>query len=334
MEKTKVKFIKSSIALLAIILMLIITTPVLAIDAPTTRQIDSVYVFHHCLETDDQLYIAEYTIEYGTNPDESITEAFLARFMDDDIDLKSVAPYNYFDQGYGTGIFAIYFSASDDNLPIWEGMYSIHLEGNPTANWTGEIPTTSADTFDSWSDSTSVSETQDELASRILYMADKLEQDWGINMIDTTGSASYLSDYGQDYFTNVIPNLLTMAPGAFPGSVTSPEWSDKDHDIGTAYADERADNPDNTLLDMSSVGDWWGVSRMWASSILFILGAVFLIWAMLSPTGNYRGLTLLSTPLVIAGGYLGMLPLLVTVLIGFAAFALTIFMLFYHPSSA
>ena len=121
-----------------------------------------------------------------------------------------------------------------------------------------------------------------------------------------------------------------MVPKAFAGSTTSPEWEYKESTTG--YADDRADSVIDTPLDVTLVADWWDVSRMWTSSLLFLLGGILLLYCMLSPTGSYKPLVLLSTPLIIAGGYLGMLPLLVTVLIGFAAFALSIFTIFYHPS--
>jgi hypothetical protein len=55
---------------------------------------------------------------------------------------------------------------------------------------------------------------------------------------------------------------------------------------------------------------------------------------MLSPSGNYKPLVFLSIPLFIAGGYLGMIPMELTVMIGFFAFALSLFLMLYHPSSA
>jgi len=303
-------------------------SPVLAISSPDSIQIDSVYVYHHCLETDDQLYLVEYYVNYGANPDENITEAYLGRLMDGLDELGVVAPYAYFDEGYDKGIFAIYFSA--DDAPPWDGDYTMKLMGNPMLSWTGDIPTISVSTFDLWSSSDNIAQTQIELASRILYIADQLELTWAINMIDSTGSGSYLSDYGESYFTNAIPGIRTMAPRAFAGSTTSPEWDAKEP--VTTYAEDRADSVEDTPLDMTLVADWWGVSRMWASSICFMLGAVFLLFTLLKPTGSFKGLTFLSTPLIIAGGYLGMVPLQVTVISGFAAFALSVFFLFYHPS--
>jgi len=328
----------ATLGIVALLFVGIFVTPVYAIDAPDLLQINSVYAYQHCLETDDQLYLVQYTIYYpldggeSTNPDENVTEAYLVRFMDGATELKSVAPYAYYDDGYGDGIAAIYFSASDPNLPTWEGAYTIKLEGNPTLAWDPDIPSTSVSVFDSWSSSTGITETQDELTARILYLADQLELDWGISMIDTTGTGSYLSSYGEAYFTSAIPNIKAMAPNAFAGGTSSPDWSAKEPILD--YAEDRAHSTDGTLLDVTEIAEWWGVSRMWVSSLLFICGAAFILYTMLSPSGNYRPLVFLSIPLFIAGGYLGMIPLLFTVLIGFFAFALSIFVLFYHPSGA
>jgi len=323
---------------LAILWLLLIASPVLAIGTPHDLQINSVYVFQHCLETDDQLYLVEYFLDYDVdadpetddNPDENITEAYLGRLMDGVDELGAVAPYAYYDKGYDKGIFAIYFSASDPDLPIWEGVYTMKLMGNPTLDWDAGIPSTSVPAFDLWSSSTGITDTQNELAVRILYIADQLELAWGIDMVDSTGAGSYLSSYGETYFTNAIPNIRVMAPRAFVGSITQPEWDYKEPT--TTYAEDRADSVIDTPLDMTDTADWWGISRMWTSSLFFMLGGILILYCMLSPTSNYKPLVLLSTPLIIAGGYLGLLPLMATVLMGFAAFALTIFTLFYHPS--
>ena len=327
-----------SVLALVMLGLLLIVSPALAIASPDNLQINSVYVFRHCLEADDQLYLVEYFVDYDPdgdpatddNPDENITEAYLGRLMDGIDELGTVAPYAYYDEGYEAGVFAIYFSASDPNLPTWNGAYVMNFMGNPALSWDDAIPSTSVDVFDLWSDSTSIADTQNELAARILYLADQLELAWGINMTDSTGTGSYLSDYGETYFTNAIFNIRAMAPEAFAGRTIRPQWEYKEYT--TSYAESRADSVIDTPLDMTPVADWWGVSRMWTSSLLFMLGGILMLYCILSSTGNYRPLVLLSTPLIIAGGYLGLLPLLATALIGLAAFVLSIFALFYHPS--
>ena len=54
----------------------------LAIDSPDVSfSIDSVFVYQHCVQENDQLYLVEYTASYTTNPTETITEAFIGRLM-------------------------------------------------------------------------------------------------------------------------------------------------------------------------------------------------------------------------------------------------------------
>lgn len=336
--KTRLTRLLSALTIVMLWLTLI-ASPAFAIDSPDSLRIDAIYAYHHTLETNDQLYIVEYYVDYDPdsdpltddNPDESIGEAYLCRLMDGTSELKSVAPYAYYDEGYDKGIIAIYFSADDPDLPTWEdGSLSIQLTGNPTLAWSAGVPLTSVSSFDLWSDSTSISETQDELTAKILYLADQLELAWGVNMVDSTGTGSYLSDYGEAYFTNAITNIKAMTPRAFVGSTTSPEWEHKTP--STSYADERAESPIDTPLDLTPLSDWWGISRMWASTLLFIVGGIFILYTMLSPTKTFRPFVLLSTPLIVMGGYLGMLPLQLTVLLGFAAFFVSLFILFYHPS--
>lgn len=315
-------------------LLWLIITPVFAIDAPDALQIDSVYVYQHCLETDDQLYLGEYTITYDPdNPDENVTEAYLFRLMDGATELKSATAYAYYDDGYGQGVFAIYFAATDPDLPTWEGVYSMQLIGNPLLTWDPSVPSTSVASFDLWSSSGDIATTQSELASRILYLADQLELSWGVNMIESTGSGSYLADYGEEYFANTIQHLQSMAPGAFAGSTSDPQWEQTDAP-DPVYAEDRADSVDGTLLDVTDLAETFGVSRMWMSTMLFVIGSAFILYSALKPTGNFRGLSFLSTPFFIAGAYLGMLPMMVTVLVGFSAFALCVVFMFYHPSSA
>lgn len=331
--KTRQILIRVSVTLfLALLLLLAVVTPVYAtVDDPSAISVDSVFVYQHCLEEDDQLYLVEYTITYGTNPDENATEAYLFRLMNGTTELGNVAPYAYYDEGYGYGIAAIYFYAAD--APAWEGSYTMKFEGNPTLTWTdGTPPVTSVSTFNSWSSSPGISTTQNELAARILYLADLLELDWGVNMIDTAATGSYLSDYGVAYFTNVIESVQTMAPGAFAGSSTAPDWETKE--VDTTYADSRADSVEDTPLDLTDLADAFGISRLWASTVLYILGAGVMVYFALAPTGSFRPLILLSAPLIVAGGYMGMLPLLFTVLAGVGAFILSLFLLFYHPSTA
>lgn len=207
--------------LLTIILVLFLlpTGIALAIADPDSVEVSAVYVYESLLEEDDVGILIDYYIDYPSLPDETVTEAFLAVFVDTDgaTQLRSVAPYTYTDSGYGKGLVWIYFSAADvathsiDSAN--EALYRIWLTGNPTLAWAGDPPITIAG-IDYWVSST-VS-TDRLVALRVLHYADILELAWSpIDLIEETSAGNKLTGDGEEYFTNVITSLRTIAPAAF-----------------------------------------------------------------------------------------------------------------------
>lgn len=323
--------LKSIFWLMVLLIVVVLpATPALAIADPDTLSLDSVYVYRHCLENNDQLYLGEYTCDYSSNPAENITQAFICRLMNGSTELGAVAPYTYFDDGYDQGIFAIYFSSAD--APSWSGSYTMKIEGNPALSWSGDPPSASTSTFDSWSSSTSIAETQNELASRILYLADKLELAWSVNLIETEGGASYLASAGETYFVNSIEFLQLMAPGAFSGLQIDPDWETRD--FSQTYANQLANSVTSTPLDVGDVGDDFGISQMWTSSILYMVGAGVALFFVARWTGSLKPVSLLLIPIIVVGALIGMIPLVAAVITGFLAVAITVFVLFYSPSGA
>jgi len=291
-------------------------SPVLAINNPDTLSINAVYVYRHCVEDDDQLYLIDYTIEYtGANPDENSTEAYLFRLMNGAIELRAIAPYSYYDDGYDRAVAAIYFTAAD--APAWAGGYSMHLVGNPALGWPGAPPNTSVAVFDLWSTSTNISDTQTEVAARVLYLADMLEVEWGIDLIETSASGSYLTSYGEDYFMNAIPHLQLIAPGAFAGSITPAEFETRTYT--QAYSTTLRTALIGTPLDFTNLANAFGVPVMFVSSILYLMIMALVLYYASIKTGSYKPALLLSAVMIVAGALLGMLPLLLAIIMGFFA---------------
>lgn len=322
-------FITSLVILLvALLVILSFAVPVFAIDDPNSIYINGVWVYRNCLEDDDQLYIVDYSINYTVNPDESVTEAFLLRLMNGSTELASVAPYTFYDDGYGRGTVAIYFAAVD--APTWEGAYTMILVGNPTLSWAGDPPSASVSTFNLWQDY-DIQVTRQIVSSRVLWLADQLELAWDVDMIETTGSGSVLTTYGEAYFPNVIPNLKTIAPYAFSGKIVSPETDRRE--FTQDYADELETNIAGTPLDLTDSADAIGVSRgAWTAILYYGVVIIFAIMAV-RKIGSYKPLMLFMLPLVILGAFIGV-PLVITVLFGFLSLVMIGFSLFYRPSTA
>lgn len=125
----------------------LMASPAYAIPEADSVNINGVYVYRHCLESDDNLFLVDYTITYGTNPDEGANEAYIFRLMDGAVELGSTSAYAYYDDGYGRGLAAIYFTADEvTSLGItWEDPYTIQIDGNPTLPWTSDTATTALD---------------------------------------------------------------------------------------------------------------------------------------------------------------------------------------------
>lgn len=302
------------------------TSPVLAIAAPDTIQINAVYVYQHCVETDDQLYLVDCVLDYTVNPDENITEAYLVRLMNGAVELRSVAPYAYYNDGYDRGLVAIYFSAGD--APAWEGSYTIRLVGNPTLSWPGSPPSSSVSTFDLWSISTSIGSTQNELAARVLYFADLLEIQWGVDLIETAASGSYLTSYGQDYFINAIPYLSIIAPGVFSGSMSAAEFETRTYT--QTYSTSLRTALIGTPLDFTDLADALGIEVMFVSSILYLVVMAILLYYATVKIRSYKPALLLSAPLIVVGALLGMLPLLLAIIMGFFCVMAIAYAFFYQ----
>lgn len=223
------------------VLTVCLPSSVLAIaDPDDPPAINVVYVYQDLLEDGDAGVLIDYFIDYTIAgiPTETITEAYLASFIDTDgtTVLRTVAPYAfsgtvYTDKGYGRGVIWVYFSADDVALlglsSVNEALYRIWLFGNPTvaSGWPGDPPKTIA-ALDEWY---TTGDSHTLLALRILFYAQELEVIWGEDMIDSTSEGNKLTGTGEDYFTNVISSLRDMAPLAFSSVETTPDYTAADY---------------------------------------------------------------------------------------------------------
>lgn len=215
-----------SIALLIILCALVAlpAMPAYAIDDPDSpSQVSAVYVYE--FDSGAVGVLIDYYLEYAALPTETVTEAYLAVFVDTDgaTQLKAVAPYTFVDSGYGRGLAWISFTDAEatayglDSASIAD--YRIWLTGNPGLTWADDPPKTTT-TIDQWV-ATDVSAT---LASRVLYYADVLELAWTLDMVEVTADGNKLTSTGESYFDNVIYGCRTVAPAAYADTTSSPDY--------------------------------------------------------------------------------------------------------------
>jgi len=317
--------------LLAVLATFTLLAPVLAaIDDPDSMSINAVYAYQNCKEVGDQLYLIDYTIDYSItgNPTEPITEAFLCRLMNGAVELRAVAPYAYYNDGYDRGVIAIYFNAAD--APAWEGAYSMYLIGNPILAWGADPPSVHVSSFNVWQDNP-ITVTQTVVSSRILYLADILELAWSVDMIEAAGGGHALTGYGEDYFTNVVPYVTDIAPYAFSGQIIQPEIDPVD--TSTDYADDLETGIIGTPFDLTDMADEFGVGRGPLTSLLYYGLVAFALIKITSKVQSQKPLMILAIPFVILGAFIGV-PLIITIVIGFLAFGFIAYSLFYKGSTA
>jgi hypothetical protein len=315
----------------ALLIIALLAVPVLAIDNPDSMSINAVYVYRHCQEDDDQLYIIDYTITYSSNPDENVTEAFIVRLMSGAVELGSTAPYAYYDDGYGRGIASIYFTSAE--APAWNGAYTMRLAGNPTLDWSGDPPFTSVGSFDLWSSSTSQGATEAELGARILYYADVLELAWSVDLIETAGAGSYLTSYGEDYFANSIEDLQAVCPNIFSAGVSQSDWPDVDTTPNT-YASTLRGAITGTPLDLSPTAGVLGVDTIWLTTAIFAGIMAISAYGIARVIGSVKPALFIMASLVPIGIMIGWLDLLVGILMGFAAIVTIAYVFFLQKSPA
>lgn len=312
--------------LYALFLYLALSLPALAaIASPDTMTINSVNAYYSLLEDDDQLYLIDYTIDYGANPDENVTEAFLARLMDGDDELGQQAPYSYYDDGYDRGVVSIYFTA--DDAPTWAGDYTVKLEGNPTLDWVDRpIISSSAINFTLGTDQSG------SLAAKVLYLADQLEMAWSVDLIETTGHGSWLTDYGEDYFSNVIYNLSAMCPTIFSGSSTSPEVVDRTTD--RAAGDYLRTRTGGTPLDPTDAANGLGVSGSTLGIGLSFLAIIICLVVFGRQVPGSGVISLLAVVLLIAFTLVGWIALYIGIGLSALGCIGTIYIFTLEKSSA
>lgn len=323
--------------LLGVLAILLLATPVFAINQPDDLSLEGVWVYQNCREEGDQLYLVLYLIDYsGTGePSYGADETYMVRLMDGDDTLKYTYPVAYHNDGYDMGVAALYFSASE--APDWEGLYTMELIGNPFQDWPGGVPMDTTSTFDLWQDN-EISISKTIIASRIIWLANELEDDWGEDMVTQSDEGEdVLTSYAAGYFVNVIPYFSDVAPTIYstteylPSEVVEPDIPPDT--APTDYADALEDLILGTPLDLTPVANDFGVSRGGLTAFIYygIVATAMIVIAR--RLGTYKPVMLLSIVPVIVGAFIGV-PLIVTILMGFLALGMTAWGLFYKGSTA
>jgi hypothetical protein len=195
-------------------------------------------------------------------------------------------------------------------------------------DWGGSYPYTSVSAF-TW-ESNPLSETQSLVTTKVLTLAHELETDWGIDMVETTSTASYLTLDGEAYFINVIPGFAETGTGAFYGNVFQPHYPVITRD--DTYATNLEGMSEGTILDIGTpLGNLLGVERGLATTIVVYGVGIICLIVFCIKINSYKPLMFLFGVVVAIGWGFGV-PLSITVYAGLLAGFLLLFEIFYKPA--
>lgn len=184
-----------------------------------TPEILSLQAYKDLLETGDCVFTILADIPYHEIPAVPVSRAYTWSLIDTGNEVGWNVGYAMNDNGYNLNLYSLYFPASVGITWGNNSKYSVRLSGN-AANFSGVIPpvydsTDSADyavTADTW---TSATYYKVKLATDMVKLAQTLEQDWQVVLLDEQDTKTVLSSNGEKLFRNAIPGIQSMAPNLF-----------------------------------------------------------------------------------------------------------------------
>jgi len=281
------------VAILAALLMPLVARADLA--TPDTITLRPVRVWQHMLEPNDMLMIAGYNIHYSNDtaqPDYPITDTFIFTYTDSTgmITHRTAEPYPFVNLGYVKGIVAFYWAASDTDQPPWGDLGNVSVKG---ASLFVNPPVASyiLTEFD-WEVSTQPSGQREDLRQWLLSRLIFLQLDWnnwGIaqgrtedmaTLVMTMGGAyQYASPSGEAYLGFSIPDIATICPLLFTSQTTAVTHDPKTWTLAQQNLWVGIHEGDAIGNATEVVGRFMGVSRIWASTLIILIGCIAIIIA-------------------------------------------------------
>jgi hypothetical protein len=320
--------------------LLLAVTALGAVPSPNADAVSilNVFAYQHVMENDDFLVIAKYRVNYAPIPNTVISDAYVGRLLKTgDVEIGSVLPVAYNDNGYGDGIFSFYLTATEvaTNGLTWQAAGTrVVLGGIPIVTFTGDRPTVFTESI-AYRNRT---RTAANLTADILTLADQLEETWqlagsSLSLVQNVSGNRTLSPVGEDYFTRSIPNLRVMAPETFTATEKGANFDKRE--FTQSYAEELQTFWNNTPIDdgFETIADLLKIPKLLVSTaiLLMIMMAVAFYAGKLSGSQAFGLLTVAFT--LPAGAVLGLTSLTFVMIVGVFSL-LGIGYIFFYRSAA
>ena len=255
----------------------------------------------------DMLVLVKYRLEYDTIPTQLASEAFAGRFLNSgDRELASTTPSPYpttnLTNGYGDGLFVFYWDAAlrqSQGVTWYDGTigagHKVAFQGTPAAFSVIPGVDTPSITFRPQETAT------ERLQEDTLQLIQELEDTWSVDLVERLGGVAVLTAAGEDYISQVMPDMRALAPAIFQAAQESPDF--RERTFGKSYSDSLQDFWSGTPIGdgFQDIADLFGIPLLIVrTGILFGIVAIVGFFA-LKLTGN-QGLALLTAAAVLPLG--------------------------------
>ena len=304
---------------------------VFAIDQADTFNIVSARAYGAVIETGDILVVVHYDIDYTSVPTETASQAYLGYYSDvsaTPTQRISTAPFVYVRSGYGQGVMSLYLSVANVSSwgITWGDSDNAQIAGNPAYFASPQVLNRAIE----WRIQTASAST---LEGDLRGIANTLEtqSEWsGADLI----SGGNLTTTGEDYFTNAIPNLRSMAPDLFTGSLENPDFGERTH--GTSYQDSLDTFWDGSALasNWDNLASWFNLPVNMVTTMVVIGLAIGVgVWAQAQSGEALVTLPVISVVLV-GGTLINWVPVQLTAILGFFGLMVIAFALWLKRAAA
>jgi len=293
--------------------------------AADVREVLSIQVFRHLIETDDFLLVAHTNITHDVDPGVPVDDYYHFRLMSADelTQLGAIEPYPYHADGYDEGILAFYFSAAD--APVWSGAYILRLEGNPEYHAVPPLVRYVLAASNYYSGTTQAAN-RTALGNYVIDVALSLQNNWATEMVVSSDLGQILSSTGEAYIRGSIEGISYMAPQIFALQSSTPTVTPRTW--GTGVADAYETRWAGTWVDdsLNSISDLFGgINPMYVTTgvLLFLAVALFGIsfWLFQSSLPGFMsgGLVLIMGFVMgfVPAGVMGVVVLLCALYLGY-----------------
>ncbi len=289
----------------------------------TVPTLGDIKAYESTVEIGDITVIAQYNIDtsaLASLPSELASESYVGIFGESTTIHQTVSPVSTAEnllKGYEDGFLAFYFTAAQvtqQGLIFGSpGLYDVSLQATDPTLTTTIVASSTDIAFRSRS----------ELLADMQLLAQKLESDWGVDLLTN----SVLNAPGQDYFeavwpfiNNALPVFMNIGKRNQDLTVftlgTSGSDANSDFWVGTDVAD-----------GTNSLGTLWGMTGFQARSLISLLliglGVVIALKLNVPPAG----VMMMSLVAIVFFGLIGFIPQSVWLLMGFICLALSLWIL-------